>query len=74
MNDTKVRAVWGYPLEVILMEAHFAIPLMKTYQKLPTHSTPFAYGLETATDGAMKIVDRRNEDQPFVLWTGFSKI
>ena len=39
------------------MEAQLAVPLISAYQKLPP-STPIAYGLETATGGAMKVLKR----------------
>lgn len=51
----KVRAVWGYPLTMVLGEAMFALPLINAYKK---GGTPLAYGYETAVGGTKRI---RNE-------------
>ncbi|CAH0392084.1 unnamed protein product [Bemisia tabaci] len=48
----KVRAVWGYPMNMVMGEAVFAIPLIEAF-KLGT--TPLAYGYETTQGGFVKL-------------------
>lgn len=54
-GDSKVRAVWGYPMTVTMGEAVFAVPLIEAYQTQRGH--PIAYGYETAVGGVRKLID-----------------
>jgi hypothetical protein len=49
----KVRAVWGYPLTMVLGEAMFALPIINAIKR---SATPMAYGYETAVGGMSRIV------------------
>nr|UCS96372.1 MAG: RNA-dependent RNA polymerase [Riboviria sp.] len=51
-EPNKVRAVWGYPLTMVLGEAMFALPLIQAYKR---SDSPLAYGYETAVGGCLKI-------------------
>lgn len=51
--ESKVRAVWGYPMSMTMGEAVFAVPLIEAYQ---TVGNPIAYGYETAVGGTRRLV------------------
>lgn len=51
-DHPKIRAVYGYPTAMTLMEACFAIPLIGEYKK---SQTPIAYGFDMAVGGAYKL-------------------
>jgi len=61
----KVRAVWGYPLNMALGEAVFAVPLIEAYQE--DSNNPLAYGYETAIGGMKRII---NESQHCKFFSG----
>ncbi|CAH0395178.1 unnamed protein product [Bemisia tabaci] len=55
-HDIRMESVG---LNVLRKSKHIAhAALIRAYQRLPAHSTPIAYGSETATGGAMKVVKR----------------
>lgn len=58
-KDNKTRLVWGYPLEMTIMEARFARPLIDYFK---SHNTPMAFGLTKVALGAK--IHRNFEDQP----------
>lgn len=58
-KDNKTRLVWGYPLEMTIMEARFARSLIDYYK---CHDTPMAFGLTKVALGAK--IHRNFEDQP----------
>lgn len=58
----KVRAVWGYPLTMVLGEAVFAVPLIEAYQK---NLSPLAYGYETAIGGMKRIINESQDCKEF---------
>lgn len=58
-KNNKTRLVWGYPLEMTLMEARFARPLIDHFKKT---TNPMAFGLSKMTLGAR--VHRWFEDAP----------
>lgn len=45
----KTRLVWGYPLEMTIMEARFARPLIDTFSRM---RTPMAFGMSKCELGA----------------------
>lgn len=56
-KNNKTRLVWGYPLEMTIMEARFARPLIEQFKR---RRTPMAFGLMKGTLGAhihRRIVD-----------------
>lgn len=54
-GEEKVRAVWGYPMQVTMAEAMFALPLIDAYRH---QSKPIAYGYEVALGGTRRILKR----------------
>lgn len=48
-QGNKSRLVWGYPLEMTIMESRFARPLINEFLKRPT---PMAFGMSKAELGA----------------------
>jgi len=58
-KGNKTRLVWGYPLEMTIMEARFARPLIERFKQLPT---PMAFGMSKAELGAK--LCRYFEEQP----------
>lgn len=54
-DEPKIRAVYGYPTAITLMEACFALPLIDEYKK---GKTPLAYGYDMAVGGAYKLRSR----------------
>jgi hypothetical protein len=48
-KGNKTRLVWGYPLEMTIMEARFARPLIDTFKK---RATPMAFGMTKTELGA----------------------
>lgn len=58
-KNNKTRLVWGYPLEMTIMEARFARSLIDYFK---SHSTPMAFGLTKVALGAK--IHRNFEDQP----------
>lgn len=70
----KIRAVWGFPLEVIIEEGRTFFPYL---QWLKRERTPIAYGVEVAT-GGMKYVNDMLSDFPaarYIIsdWSEFDK-
>lgn len=57
-KGNKTRLVWGYPLEMTIMEARFARPLIDQFKK---RSTPMAFGMSKCELGAR--LHRYFEDQ-----------
>lgn len=51
-DEPKIRAVYGYPTTMTLMEACFAIPLINEYKK---GTTPIGYGYDMAIGGAYRL-------------------
>jgi hypothetical protein len=62
LGDTKVRAVWGYPMTMTIGEAVFAIPLIEAYQQ---QSSPIAYGYETAVGGTYRLKNEMGNCKSF---------
>lgn len=58
-KGNKTRLVWGYPLEMTIMEARFARALIDVFK---TKSTPMAFGMTKTELGAK--LHRYFEDQP----------
>lgn len=58
-KGNKTRLVWGYPLEMTLMEARFARPLIDMFKK---RATPMAFGMTKSELGAK--LNRYFEEQP----------
>lgn len=58
-KGNKTRLVWGYPLEMTIMEARFARPLINSFKNL---STPMAFGMTKTELGAK--IHRNFEDKP----------
>lgn len=58
-KNNKTRLVWGYPLEMTIMEARFARSLIDHFKK---HTSPMAFGLTKVALGAR--IHRNFEDQP----------
>lgn len=48
-QGNKTRLVWGYPLEMTIMEARFARPLIERFKR---HSTPMAFAMSKMELGA----------------------
>lgn len=48
-KENKTRLVWGYPLEMTIMEARFARPLIERFKR---HATPMAFGMSKVELGA----------------------
>lgn len=48
-KGNKTRLVWGYPLEMTIMEARFARPLIQRFKR---HATPMAFGMSKCELGA----------------------
>nr|WJE88696.1 MAG: RNA-dependent RNA polymerase [Halyomorpha halys partiti-like virus 1] len=76
IDKQKIRAVWGYPLDVYMEEARFFYPIMD-YLKSDRHKFPIAYGFEMA-HGGMQAVNSmliRNPDSKFVVldWSKIDK-
>jgi len=51
-DEPKIRAVYGYPTAITLMEACFALPMINEYKK---GRTPIGYGYDMAVGGAYRI-------------------
>ncbi|APG78196.1 RdRp [Beihai partiti-like virus 2] len=49
-EENKIRAVWGYPLEVFTEEARFVYPFLQHLKTTP-EDYPIAYGLEMINGG-----------------------
>lgn len=49
-DEDKIRAVWGYPLEVFLEEARFVYPYLDWIRHIK-RDIPVAYGIEMACGG-----------------------
>lgn len=60
-KGNKTRLVWGYPLEMTIMEARFARPLIDYFKD---RSTPMAFGMTKCELGAK--LHRNFEDKPGV--------
>jgi len=60
-KGNKTRLVWGYPLEMTIMEARFARPLI---DKFKNSRTPMAFGMTKCELGAY--IHKHFEDQPGV--------
>lgn len=60
-KGNKTRLVWGYPLEMTIMEARFARPLIDLFL---SRTTPMAFGLTKCELGAK--LHRYFEDEPGV--------
>lgn len=60
-KGNKTRLVWGYPLEMTIMEARFARPLIDHFK---VRRTPMAFGMTTCELGAY--IHNRFEQQPGV--------
>lgn len=58
-KGNKTRLVWGYPLEMTIMEARFARQLIDMFKK---RATPMAFGMTKSELGAK--LSRYFEDQP----------
>lgn len=58
-KGNKTRLVWGYPLEMTIMEARFARALIDMFKKA---ATPMAFGMTKAELGAK--LNRYFEEQP----------
>lgn len=58
-KGNKTRLVWGYPLEMTIMEARFARPLIDRFKK---NRSPMAFGLSKAELGAY--IHRYVVDEP----------
>jgi len=58
-KGNKTRLVWGYPLEMTIMESRFARPLIDQFKSM---ETPMAFGMTKAELGAR--LHRYFEDQP----------
>nr|UUV42368.1 MAG: putative RNA dependent RNA polymerase [Ilomantsi partiti-like virus 2]UUV42369.1 MAG: putative RNA dependent RNA polymerase [Ilomantsi partiti-like virus 2]UUV42370.1 MAG: putative RNA dependent RNA polymerase [Ilomantsi partiti-like virus 2] len=71
-DEPKIRAVYGYPTAITLMEACFALPLINEYK---LGKTPIAYGFDMAIGGAWKLRSRINKYQHFgcVDFSSFDK-
>lgn len=70
----KIRAVWGFPLDVIVEEGRTFFPYLQWLKK---ERTPVAYGIEIAT-GGMRYVDDMLRDFPnsqYIIgdWSEFDK-
>lgn len=48
-KGNKTRLVWGYPLEMTIMEARFARPLIERFKR---HATPMAFGMSKCELGS----------------------
>ena len=75
VDKNKIRATWGYPLEVYLEEARFFYPML---DHLLEHPRPhIAYGLETAMGGMGYIDQSIRELKPEAVlmldWSKFDK-
>jgi len=64
----KTRLVWGYPLDVTLLEARFARPLIDHYLRI---STPMAFGLPKIVLGSL--LKHRVCKRKYVYALDFSK-
>lgn len=71
-DEPKIRAVYGYPTAITLMEACFAIPLINEFKK---GSTPIAYGYDMAIGGAYRLRSRIKKYRYFgcIDFSGFDK-
>lgn len=71
----KIRATWGYPLEVYLEEARFFYPI-QDYMKSHFHKFNIAYGAEMA-NGGMSIINEmltRTKGKYLITdWSRFDK-
>jgi hypothetical protein len=72
-DKNKIRATWGYPLEVYMGEAQYFYPILEHLKNL--ENPIIAYGLETST-GGMTFVDsmvRAFPTRPVGMfdWSGF---
>jgi len=56
--NNKTRLVWGYPLEMTLMEAQYARPLIDNFLKV---RTPMAFGLKKPELGALLEIQVRSK-------------
>lgn len=71
-DEPKIRAVYGYPTAMTLMEACFAIPLINEFKK---GDTPIAYGYDMAIGGAYKLRSEIKRYRYFgcIDFSGFDK-
>lgn len=71
-DEPKIRAVYGYPTAITLMEACFAQPLINEFKK---GGTPLAYGYDMAIGGAYKLRRKIKCHQYFgcIDFSGFDK-
>lgn len=72
-DKNKIRATWGYPLEVYMAEASYFYPLLDVLKQAP--NPIIAYGTEIG-NGGMTFVNQMAEafpTRPILLgdWTGF---
>lgn len=72
-GEYKVRAVWGYPATVTFIEAMFALPMIRAYQKRPYDVRPIAYGFETATGGMRLLTKRMSGPRRHYIGLDFKK-
>lgn len=74
-DTNKIRATWGYPLEVYMEEARFFYPV-QDFIKSHNHKFHIAYGLEMANGGMTQVNDmcRRHNGKVMVVdWKSFDK-
>jgi hypothetical protein len=76
LDKNKIRAVWGYPIDVLVEEGRFFYPYIE-WMKQVKHNIPIAYQVEMAT-GGMQYIDQmvqRHKNCRFIVgdWSKFDK-
>jgi len=71
-GEDKVRAVWGYPMDMYLIEARFVYPLL---DKMKTQETDIAFGYEMMRGGMLRVDRAARKHSYFVCldWKMFDK-
>lgn len=74
VTENKIRATWGYPLDVYLEEARFFYPVLD-YVSSKECALPIAYGLEMATGGMEHVFSASLCNEKYVMtdWSRFDK-
>lgn len=77
VDKNKIRATWGYPIEVYLQEGSFFYPLQDIMKDHTKHSLHIAYGYEMACGGMVALNDMltRTTDCKYMCtdWSRFDK-
>jgi hypothetical protein len=73
-GKSKIRATWGFGLEIYLEEGRFFYPVLE-WLKTADHGVPIAYGLEMATGGMKAIHSMISRAKPGgrIMVTDWSK-